>query len=270
MNQEIKLLRTGFCITQRCTLKCKLCLAFIPYYKEPKDISFNEAEVILKRYFQIVDSVNVFTVTGGEPLLNPHLYDILSLLYTYSDKIVNSIDFVTNGTLDIPDDILDLFETHSIKTKVILSDYGKLSTKITSISQKLSERNIDYRISNFHGENLYFDGWIDFRNHDKKIFTIEERDLHGEKCIHKTGKYFLINEGELHNCSRSYWRMKQGIIPRIEGEYISLIDDAPIEKKREDLRYLMNQKSVTSCGHCIGLRNDVPRQYPAEQLKKED
>lgn len=267
MKDQIELLRTGFCVSQRCTLKCKLCLAFIPYYKEPKDVSFKEASVILNRYFELVDSVDVFTVTGGEPLLNPDLYDIMKLLYTYSDQITKTVDFVTNGTLDIPDNILMLFTEHVNQTRVVLSDYGELSNKIQVIAKKLEERGITYRISNFHGNDLYFDGWIDFRNHDKKIFNIKDRDSHGEKCIHKAGKYYLINEGELHNCSRSYWRMKHGIIPRTEGEFISLLDDTPVDEKKKNLRHMLEVKSVTSCGYCVGLRNDAPRQYPAEQLR---
>lgn len=266
MEEKIGLLRTGFCVSQRCTLRCKLCLAFIPYYKKPKDVSYEEAKLILERYFELVDSVDVFTVTGGEPLLNPELYEIMKHLYTYSSQIMKTVDFVTNGTLDIPEKLLELFMEHKINTRVIMSDYGKLSTKINSNSKKLEERGITYRISNFHGNDLYFDGWIDFRNHEKKIFTNEERDKHGEKCIHKVGKYFLINEGELHNCSRSYWRMKHGIIPQTEGEYISLLDDLPLEKKRENLKQMYEAKSVTSCGYCVGLRNDVQRQYPAEQI----
>lgn len=65
MNTEINLSRTTFCITQRCTLKCKLCLAFIPYYKNPVDVKPEEAEAVLREYFGLISSVNVLTVTGG-------------------------------------------------------------------------------------------------------------------------------------------------------------------------------------------------------------
>ena len=268
MEQNINLLRTGFCITQRCTLKCKLCLAYIPYYEDPKDVSLIEATIVLKQYFDLVDKVDVFTVTGGEPLLNRELYEIMSLVYNYANQINKSIDFVTNGTLELPQRLLRLFAEHADKTKVIVSDYGKLSTKINTVVKQLKENGITYRISKLHGDNMYFDGWIDFTNHDKKIFDIEERDRHGEQCIHKAGKYYLINEGELHNCSRSYWRMREGIIPKTEGEYVSLIDSTSIEKKKENLKHMFEKKSVTSCGHCVGLRNDVPRVNPAEQVRE--
>lgn len=57
--------RTVLNITTYCNLKCKHCLAFIPYYKNPKHMVFEEAQLILEMYFKVVDSVEHFTVTGG-------------------------------------------------------------------------------------------------------------------------------------------------------------------------------------------------------------
>ena len=265
--EKIELLRTALCVTQKCTLKCKLCLAFIPYYKNPVDVTVNEAKQIFHKYFTLINKVKIFTITGGEPLLNSEIYHIMQLLFTYNTQITGSIDFVTNGTLDIPINLMELFEAKSDKIRVILSDYGNLSPKIVSISNELEKRGIPYRISNFHGENLYYDGWIDFRNHEQKIFTLEERNLQGKGCIHKRDKYFVIQDGELHNCSRSYYRMRIGAIPRIKGEYIDLLDDkiSDIDKK-EMLIKMHNNISVTSCAYCVGLKNGVERHYPAEQI----
>lgn len=95
----MELRRTTFVITQKCTLKCRLCLAFIPYYETPVHTSIEEAGVILENYFKIVENVGIFSVTGGEPLLNPAFYDIMKLVYTYGRQIRNYIDIVTNGTM---------------------------------------------------------------------------------------------------------------------------------------------------------------------------
>ena len=47
--------------------------------------------------------------------------------------------------------------------RVILSNYGNdLSKKFELNEQKLNERNINYRVSKFYGDSLYYDGWIDF------------------------------------------------------------------------------------------------------------
>lgn len=265
--KKTELARTVFCITQRCTLKCKLCLAFMPYYDKPKDVTYEDAVKILDSYFKIVDTVNSFTITGGEPLMHKDLVNILREVNKYSSQIRQRVDIVTNATLDFSDELLDFLANKNNRMRVVLSDYGELSYKINDIVTKLKQRDIEYRISNFHGDDLYFDGWIDFTDHSLKITDKQKRDEHSQKCIHSIGKYFLINEGELHSCSRSYWRMRQGIIPRCENEYISLLDDSKsIEYKREVLEKMCSQKSSTSCAYCVGLRNDVERHYPAEQL----
>ena len=161
MKTDIK--RTALNITTFCNLKCKHCLAFIPYYENPRNVSYEETKRILDMYFQVVDSVEHFTVTGGEPLLNPDVKSILQEVFQHLDQITGSVDFVTNGTMEISDEILDLFEQNKAKTKIVLSDYGKnLSTKIQSIEKKLIQRGINYRISKFYGDSLYYDGWIDF------------------------------------------------------------------------------------------------------------
>lgn len=277
MHEEINLSRTALCVSQYCTLKCKLCLAFIPYYKNPKNLSCNDAKKVLRTYFEMIDSVNTFTVTGGEPLVNKELKSILELVYTYvqgergneseQGQITGTVDFVTNATLDISADVLDLFEEHRNHTRIILSHYGDLSPKIEPIVKELERRNITYRISKFHGDNLYYDGWIDFSDHSEKIVDKKIRDEQGKKCVSRVGRYFVINDAELHSCSRSYWRMSNGIIPKNEQEYIPLMDvSISLEKKRETLRTMLSKDSSTSCGYCVGLLNGVPRQKPAEQL----
>ena len=81
------------------------------------------------------------------------------------------------------------------------------------------------------------------------------------------GRYFVIDDGELHRCSRSFWRMKQGIIPKKLGEYVPLLDDSyTLEDKRKILLEMFARNSSTSCAHCVGLTNSAPRVLPAQQL----
>lgn len=268
MRTDIK--RTTMNITTYCNLRCKHCLAFIPYYKDPSHVSIEEAKRVLRTYFEVVDSVEHFTVTGGEPLLNKDVCRILKEVFLYESQVTGSIDFVTNSTIEISDDILDVFEEHKEHCKIVLSDYGPdLSTKIDRIRKKLEQRGINYRVSKFYGDDLYYDGWIDFTDQSLKWTTEQEREENAQKCIQRIGKYFAIYDGELHSCSRSFWRIKQGIIPKIKGEYVDLLNDhMSIEEKREDLMKMCEMKSSTSCAHCVGLRNGVPRVKPAQQLPR--
>ena len=76
---KVRLASTSLMITEFCTLKCKLCLAYVPYYDKPKMLSFEEAQSVLENYFQIIDTVDKFSITGGEPLINPYINDIIQL-----------------------------------------------------------------------------------------------------------------------------------------------------------------------------------------------
>ena len=107
--KTLHLKNTAFAITERCTLKCKLCFAYIPYHNNPRDMSIYEIDTILNSYFSIVSSVDYFCVTGGEPLLHRKLLTILEMINTYSLQINKTIDLITNGTLDIKGEILDFF-----------------------------------------------------------------------------------------------------------------------------------------------------------------
>lgn len=67
MNKRVELYHSGLTITQKCTLKCKLCAGYSPYYNPQPHYSINRLSEILRRYFSIVDYVEKFTITGGEP-----------------------------------------------------------------------------------------------------------------------------------------------------------------------------------------------------------
>ncbi len=262
--------RMGMNIAGCCNLKCKNCLAFVPYYEYPWMTSYEDAKKTLQTYFSLVERVDRFTITGGEPLLNPDFLKIIEEAYLYKDKITNTIDIVTNGTMMIPDDILDFFEQHKTQARMIVSNYGaELSTEIGKIEETLIQRGITYRISQFSGDDLYYDGWIDFSDHSLKWKTIEERKANAAKCIHATGQYFSLIQGNIYRCSRSYWRMHCGIVPKVLGEYVPLMDDTiSIQEKKALLQHMVEQKSGIACAYCVGLCNDVPRIKPAIQLSE--
>lgn len=128
-------------------------------------------------------------------MLNKDVYKILTEIYKYSGQIRKSVDFVTNGTLEIPLELLELFEKNKNKTKVVISNYGEnLSKKADIIQHELEKREIPFRVSKFYGDNLYYDGWIDFSDHSLKWDTKEKRDENAQKCIPRVGKYIVARD----------------------------------------------------------------------------
>lgn len=266
----MELKRTTMVITQRCTLKCKLCLAFMPYYENPVDMLFADVEETLKRYFQLVDQVGIFSITGGEPLLHKDIVRIMELVFTYSNQVKETVDLVTNGTIPFSGDLLKVLERNREKARVIVSDYGAdLSKNIGKIVQALEEHKICYRIQNYAGDGDWlFDGWVDFRDHSLKHTTEEELLQQALRCIFRRGHYYVINDGELHPCSRSYWRMRNGIIPRDQKQYIDLLNmkDADVLEMKKRLLEIETLVALNSCAYCNGVYNGVERHKPAEQL----
>ncbi len=267
--EKINLERSAISITQRCTLKCKLCNAYMPYYDKPRDMLFEDVEKVLKRYFSIVDTVGIFSVLGGEPLMHKDLGKILRLIGSYGEQILERIDLVTNGTLDMKDDVLGFFIENAPKAKVIISHYGELSAKADMLVEKLERHGVNYRVANYHGDNLLYNGWLDFRDHSKKHFTQEAVEQQAQNCIVRRQRYYLISEGEMHTCTRAHWRMREGIIPKNPNEYLNLLDEnASIERQKEILREMDRRIATTSCAHCDGSNENRKRYVPAEQLKK--
>jgi organic radical activating enzyme len=265
----IELNRTTFKITTRCTLKCKLCIAFIPYFQEQTDISFDDAKLILKNYFSIVDSVGTFSITGGEPLVNKDLVPIMEEVYKYSDQIKQYICIVTNGTLTMKDDVLDALSAHK-KIMVVISNYGPdLSRKFEALIKALKSRDINYRIDNYQGDSDdKYGGWIDYRDHSLKHTTNEAVKKQAQSCFFWTeGPYYEINFGELHPCSRSFWRMHSEIMVKDQRQYIDLLDnESSIDEKRVRLTKISQLVFLNACAYCSGNREDTKRYKPAEQL----
>ena len=86
-------------ITEFCDLKCKLCLAYIPYYKEHKHMEIGDIKKALKKYFEIVNTVDKMSITGGEPLLHPDFCAVLYEILKYKDRIL--ILFYTQKITDM-------------------------------------------------------------------------------------------------------------------------------------------------------------------------
>ena len=263
----IELKRTAIAVTQRCTLKCKLCNAYMPSYEKPVDMPFDQAAKVIGRYFSIVDSVGIFSVLGGEPLMHHDIAKILKKINLYSAQITGRIDLVTNGTLDMNDETFAFFVETAPKAKVIISHYGKYSPKADALAKKLDTHGANYRVAKYYGEDLLYGGWIDYRDHTKKHFSKEAVEEQARNCVVRKEQYFLISEGEMHTCTRSHWRIRQGIIPRNPDEYIDLRDDTlSIEQNRETLTEMNRRISTTSCAYCSGANDESVRYIPAEQL----
>ena len=267
--KELKLDRGSLEITLRCTLKCKLCAAYAPFYDVPPHYSAEFLAKTVEKYFELVDYVGDFSISGGEPLMHNEIDKIITEIFQY-EKQFGRFLILTNGTLLFKESTIGLLKelAKNKDIQVNISHYGKVSNRVEDLTAQLDEAGIAYRVINYHDENLFSGGWIDYGDHTQKNFTLEERDQAGEDCVFASMNSTCIEGGEIHRCARAHRRMELGIIPRNKKEYVDLFDDSvSLEEKKEVLRYvILEAKSTTSCAYCNGMHSDSKRYPPAEQL----
>lgn len=260
MGEKIDLLSTSLMVTEYCSLNCKLCLAYVPYYKEKRSLTLDEAKIILKNYFDMIDTVEKFSITGGEPLINPQINDIIKELLIYEKQITKEIIIITNGTIVLSEELLEILKSN-VKIKVIVNNYGAISKNAFLDKELLIKSNIKYIF--YTEENRY--GWIDCRDHSLKHFTDVDRDNQASQCAFWIGKKYVINRRKMYTCTRSAYRIQEKLIPFSEYDYIDLLEDDKL-LRREKLNYLANLKSSVSCAYCEGLTEKTPKYKAAEQL----
>lgn len=196
----------------------QLCLGFIPYLQNPRHMEFEEFQKSVETYFKIVEKVGILSVAGGEPLIHKDVSQMMAEIMKYRERIENSIDLVTNGTLPLKDSLIDVLSQNKDMVRIIINNYGKdLSKNVDDIIAVLEQNDIFYRVQNYEEDSDWtYDGWVDFRDHSLKHKTEEARLEQVRRCVFRRGHYYGISNGILHPCNRSYYRMESGIIDKDE------------------------------------------------------
>lgn len=135
-------------LTMKCSLKCKNCNMFVPYYE--KDVTYDietiKSEIDL--LFQKVDYIFSFTLLGGEPLLHPDWAEVVHYLAEiYSDR-VGIIKIITNGTIIPRDEVLKSISSYPVW--ISISDYTgqvEYQSKLQMFVEKLQHYCIDYTVN---------------------------------------------------------------------------------------------------------------------------
>ncbi|WP_312811722.1 radical SAM protein [Sedimentibacter sp.] len=270
MNNKIELYHSGLTVTQRCTLRCKLCAGYSPYYNPQPHYSFERLSEILKRYFAIVDYVQKFTITGGEPFLHEELDKILIETIKYR-KQFGMIEIITNGTLFPSEKLKAVLEKYATKDgciTLLVDHYGELSKKIYELEQYFNKKDINHKIRIYYGENAHCGGWVNFGDFSKKLIFESQIIEKFEKCAipSKLNYCLTIKNGEMHPCTFSHRIMELNLIERNKDEYIDLFDNNTLEQQKEKILHLFNIKSLSACAYCNGMHDNSIRYVPAEQL----
>lgn len=145
-NDKVVLQNLGFLITGVCNLRCRDCIAHIPYYRKGtlKYIPLESVKHDIDTTFSVVDFVNLITLSTGEMFLHPHIDLIFEYLTTYR-KRYNIIQTPTNGTILPKQNTLETM--HNCGIGVYISDYSNTigsKSRIPELISLLEQYDVTY------------------------------------------------------------------------------------------------------------------------------
>jgi organic radical activating enzyme len=222
----------------------------------------------VERFFNCLKKpVGIVTISGGEPLLYPHLSQFVDFLQqNYSEK-VKMIEIITNGTI-IPDKKLTKSLESFDKVNILLDNYGeKLSPNVPEIRQILESSLIQYRLRNYTLEDSWCGGWIDVSDFSEKHREDAETAAIFRKCAFNnvySNIYFLIN-GIIHMCYVT--KQLLDFIEETSDESIDLLDYGITNEEVENrLVNLRERQLLSACRNCNGYLVESEHKIPAEQM----
>jgi hypothetical protein len=272
-SSPVSLKRVTFSVTDKCTLRCKKCAGYFPFYAE--NPWYPDMDYLIKsldKVFEVLDEIGIVNIEGGEPLVRKDLPVLLRQFQRHLDRIGREIRFITNGTIMPTKELIAACKPFGDKVYFIVDNYGEnLSKHSRDASKLLSDNGIRNELR-IQQENGYYGGWIDLGNFEDRKYSDMQREHVYSMCkglIIGAERQFYIKNGRITHCARSMRLNELGVIS--SDDYVDLFDDTSIEEKREKLLKIKQKPYFEACGYCNGFSSEAPRvpagvQYTAEEM----
>jgi organic radical activating enzyme len=259
-------------------MNCKLCSFAVPYLQShfhyDKDIMCED----LRRALSLCDSVKHVDLMGGEPLLHPDIAEIIERLQYIgtNSKKFGEIRILTNGSISPDDKLLKAIRAlmdSGVDFLFFLDNYGKISTKMDDIKNKLTIAQIPYREVIYFGEEQFSNGWVDYR-FDEVIPTRKSQTDHEiqqvyDECFFSAANMWELNNGKLFPCTYTVTSdaLERKCLER--GDYLDLRDDTLSVSEKKEMLYdwATRKEHYSACQYCGGIRKSSPRYMAGEQIQ---
>lgn len=252
----------------QCTLRCKECHTYIPYYKNNMHYmtNFERFKTEIDKLLKSVDIILSFRIQGGESLLVKDLDKIVK--YACSKKQIKHIQIITNGTIIPSQELLNSMK--STKLFLSISDYsnnkelaGKL--KHNKIIELCNKNNVHCKYWINDSDDVWFAATK--INNDKELdkdLAIRNRDACHCNCNPKS---ILYSEGKLYFCPEVIYYNK--IIPNFHFPEDEIVDVMNTPKKllAKKIIKFENKKYYLLCSKCNASEVVNETYPPGEQLK---
>ncbi len=251
IKDQIKLDRVEIFMTSHCTLSCKNCIAFIPYFKERKHIPLEQLKKDADILFDKVDCVFKLKILGGEGLCYPNLIEYMDYLHENYGSKIGTLRIGTNGTIIPSPELLEACKRD--QATLDISDYVLAvpnKSKIDDIISLCKESGVPVDIKRT-GEQ-----WLDMGFPENIPAEKNEEQLrnHFSKCAMFCRDFY---DGKLFFCCSNFAAMTAGLWKLDENDYFDFRREF---SKKELLEYELGYSHIghtSFCKVCRGCSDEV-------------
>lgn len=258
----------SFLPSTRCNLNCRNCLNFNPFAKEFYVREWDALIDDVDLFFSCVDCIMLFHVSGGEPMLYPHIAELIEYIDKKYGGRIGTLRTVTNGTIVPKDEILEKLSKCDIE--ITVDDYREALPNSKENFDKLISKLKEYGIKHYINS---VDSWIDLapEKTDYSKYTDEQMIAHRDAC---TQSWQELRGGKLYNCNYAAYATVAGIAgdEDIEETYDLTAFSPESKKELVEFRLGFTTKGYTNfCRKCRGFTPDNSETVePAVQSSKID
>jgi len=226
-------------LTDRCTLRCKNCLALKAYYTSPEEMPWEQMEQVIDR-LTALKWFRRFHLLGGEPFLYSHLDKVLEKLCNVPE--IEHINIITNGTV-IPDEkVLPLLKNPKIMVRI--SFYGSLSRQYKRLETLCHQRKIEVRV---HAQR-----WKDIGRPQERSSEAQTEATFGE-CSQRAGAFFYILHGKATLCPFAANTHALGLYQPDGEDVFDIRNTTSSQELLDKLNALYwREKPLNACYYCNG------------------
>lgn len=254
------LLETGYLfITQRCSLRCKYCIAYMNSYAPELRYDYSVERILkdIDRLSEACSYIKRVVVYGGEPLLHPGIQEIVQRLV--EKKNIGIIDIVTNGIYKQPDSVMQSLKQRNVQIEISNYEEALLPQQIDARNKNIDRMKALGLKPTLHGITPE---WIKPRTFYNKEWGEEQRIKLKQECDYfaasmgnKVKQSMVIANGRFYPCRMACSIHTLGVAEYPE-DYVE-VDSCQGQAMVEALNALYGRKCFMTCGHCDARQGEI-------------
>ena len=264
MDTELIARRLAIVPTTKCTLNCRLCGDFLCGPVARRDIPFADVCRDLDACFDLFDRVEWLQFVGGEVFIYKDFARLLRHAQTHRDRF-DRLVIETNATVMPNADEQAAMLEYGKDLSVFISHYGDLSYRRDALVAFLDKHGLAHSSKKYHGENQYFNGWIDNTNPYDLKEPGDVLEVNAKNCPQNRIRNMHVYDGKLHRCSNSCFMLEMGLFPPKEGDFVDLRDDSPPREEKRRILFEFYDYARRSCRYCKQKYMAILPRHPAAQ-----